>query len=438
MAAIKKRIAEPAQNQLATNLFAIVAGLFFFVSILKFGDPVILDNAIQPPENAWDAIFESWQIKWGYWMMAPLVLAGLGAIRWRTLRFKWLLALPLAWLGWQFISATQAISPALASLTVGYFSACVVLFYLGYFALKGNRNPWPLWTGLALALCWIIHTGFQQHFGGLEATRRLFYSMNPGAVPLHDPAYLKRMASSRIFATFSNPDSLAGGIELLLPVTLLFLWQITPKLRLIFRLLFVVVLGGAGLACLFWSGSKAGWLVTVIMGIVALGHSIFSPKWKRIFICGILILGFAAMGSRYAGSVEKQKVSVGTRVTYWRAALEIFARHPVLGTGPGTFSVSYAQVKRPEDDFARLCHNDYLEQACDSGLPGFVIYTGMIIGYLIRLYRYRATAGVGFSYYFAVGLGVFGVCLHSLVEYHLYIPALAWPMFFLLGWAMSF
>jgi hypothetical protein len=450
MADTQNRIAETAQSQRGPRVFAVVAGLFFFVAILKFGEPVILDKLFQPPDNARAAVFESWPLKWGYWLMLPLIVSGLAAIRWQTLgRTRGSaslpgagLALPLAWLGWQFVSATQSVSPKLTSMTLEHFAACVVLFYLGCFGLKGIRNPWPLWAGLALALCWVIRAGFEQHFGGLEATRRLLYSMKDGTgLPpglLNDPAYLKRMASSRIFSTFSNPDALAGGIVLLLPVTLVFLWQITPNVRTAIRRAFVAILGGCGLACLYWSGSKAGWLVALVAGMAALGHSTLSLKWKRILICGVLIVGVAGFGVRYAASFEKQKVSVVTRFVYWQAALQIAAKHPVLGTGPGSFSVPYGQIKRPADDFARLCHNDYLEQACDSGVPGFVAYTGMIVGYLSWLYRYRARNSREFgSYYFVVWLGITGLCLHSMVEYHLYIPALAWPMFFLMGWALN-
>jgi FtsH-binding integral membrane protein len=457
MAATQNRIAETAQCRRGTTVFAVVAGLFFFVAILKFGDPVILDNVIQPPENAWAAVFESWQVKWGYWLMLPLMVAGLADILWRTrgrtrgsaslsgalpgTGFKWRLALPAAWLGWLFVSATQSVSPRLTSMTLEHFGVCVVLFYLGCFALKGVRNPWPLWTGLALALCWIIRAGFEQHFGGLEATRHFFYSMKDGAdLPpglLNDPAYQKRIDSDRIFSTFSNPDALAGCIVLLLPVTLVFLWQITPKVRTAIRRAFVAVLGGCGLACLYWSGSKGGWLVALVLGMVALGHSSLSVKWKRILICGVLVLGVAGFGVRYAGSYKKQKVSVVTRSIYWKAAVQIAAKHPVLGTGPGTFSAPYGQIKRPADDFARLCHNDYLEQACDSGVPGFVAYTAMIVGCLSWLYRYRGRNMQGFGCCFVVWLGMMGLCLQSMVEYHLYIPALAWPMFFLMGWAMN-
>ncbi|MGD0812910.1 MAG: O-antigen ligase family protein [Verrucomicrobiota bacterium] len=448
MAAVdQKPIAQTAQSQCVPGLFSIVAGLFFFVAILKFGDPVILDKVLPPPDNAQAAIFESWPVSWGYWLMLPLIVAGLAALYWRTRNsaslpntgFNWPIALPLAWLGWQFIAATQSVSPKLTSLTMEHFSVCVILFYLGCFALKGVRNPWPLWTGLALALCWVIRAGFEQHFGGLEATRRLIYTMKDGTdLPpglLNDPAYLKRIASTRIFSNFSNPDALAGCIVLLLPVTLVFLWQITPKVRTATRGVFVAILGGCGLACLYWTGSKGGWLVALVLAIAVLAHSGVSIKWKRILIPGVFIIGVAAFGIRASASFEKQKISVTTRSVYWRAALRITANHPLLGTGPGTFSVPYWQIKRPSDDFARLCHNDYLEQACDSGIPGFVVYAGLIVGCLSWLYRYRSKSIRWLNY--AVWLGLLGISLQSIVEYHLYIPALAWPMFFLMGFAMN-
>jgi hypothetical protein len=442
MGATQKRIADPVKSRLAPKVFAVVAGFFFFVAIIKFGTPVILANAVQPPENARAAVFESWEVKWGYWLMLPLIAAGLVAVGWRTLSFRWPLVLPLAWLGWQFIAATQSVSPSLTTLTLQHFSACVIFFYLGAFALKGVRNPWPVWTGLALALCWIMRSGLEQHFGGLEATRRFLASAKDNlALPssiLNNPDYQKRIASNRIFSTFSNPDAFAGAILLFLPLTLVFLWQITPKVRIGIRWAFVAILGGCGLACLYWSGSKGGWLVTLVVAIIALGHSTLSLKWKRILIYGVLILGIVGFGVRNAAFFHKQKNSVGARFAYWKVGLRIVAKDPLLGTGPGTFSVPYGQLKRPDDEMARLCHNDYLEQACDSGIPGFAIYAGMIAGYLLWLYRYRAKAIQGYSSYFMAWLGMMGLCLHSLVEYHLYIPSLAWPMFFLLGWAMNF
>jgi O-antigen ligase len=441
MAATQQSPARPAPGSMASLAFNVVAGLFFFVAIIKFGTPVILDNVVQPPDNFLGAVYESWQVKWGYLLMIPLVLAGLAAVQWNKISFKWPLIFPLAWLGWQFISATQTISPALTEPTLKHFSACCVFFYLGCFALHGNL--WPVLTGMALALCWALHSGLEQHFGGLEATRHYVYSLQAsgGLQPgmLKDPTYLKRIASSRIFGTFSNPDALAAGIELLLPATLVFMWQMTPKVRPVGRCAFVTILGGCALASLYWTGSKAAWLVTLVMALVALCLSSIPLKWKRLLVVGVLVLGVASFGIRMARSAnkEKERASVVTRFAYWRGAIKVTESRPILGTGPGTFSASYKQVIRPGDDYAQLCHNDYLEQACDSGILGALLYLPIIVCSLILLYRYRIKSSQKFSIYHGILLGILGLALHSAVDYPIYIPALAWPMFFWMGFSLK-
>jgi len=107
---------------------------------------------------------------------------------------------------------------------------------------------------------------------------------------------------------------------------------------------------------------------------------------------------------------------------------------------------------------ARLAHNDYLEQATDAGLPAFILYVTSIVGCLVWSFPKdrgtgnrpcpangksqqiaygeedkRAEAWVTFS----IWLGLLGWSLQSLFEFGLYIPALAWPAFALLGWLLA-
>jgi len=435
----------PAQDAPAQPLlFMVLAGVFFFITVVKFGIPVILDANVSRPDGWLDAIFGyssyTWPVKWGYLLMIPVFAAGLFAIRWKPLKGKcrWFLLLALVWLGWEFISATGSISPKLTGPVLAHFSACVAFFYLGMFALRGVRNPWPVWAGLGLALCWVLHIAMTQHFGGLEATRKLTLAgkgiyLTPEM--MRDPAFLNRILSDRVFGSFMYPNGLAAGLLLLLPVTLVFLWQVAPKVRAGFRVLFVTILGGCGLACLYWSGSKAAWLFMVFLGVLALGHSSLRMSWKRILIYGLLAIGFVGFTIKYVDSAKRGKKSMEARLVYWQAALQIVRQHPVLGTGPGTFGVAYKQILPPNAELAMLAHNDYLEQASDSGIIGFLAFTGLIVGSILYLYRYRLQkVGQYNVVIFAVWLGLLGLFLHSGMEFNLYYPALAWPAFFLLGW----
>ncbi len=452
----------------AQACFSIVAGIFFFLVVIKFGNPVILDATIIPPKTLPEAIYDSWPLKWAYWLSVPVFAMGLLAICRRHFEpprvgeapdnphnttansappandpsdcngahSKVLLFLPLIWLAWQCLAATQTVSPVLTAVTLKHFTICVALFYVGCFALAGVGNPWPLWAGFGLALAWVIRLGFEQHFGGLEATRRMIYEM-PNWREL-GPVYLKRIASDRIFSTFMYPNALAGGILFLLPVSVVFVWVLTPKVGMKARRAFVGILGGCGLACLYWSGSKSGWLIALAMGLIVLLHSPMSAHWKRAVTCAIIVFGLVGFAARYAKFFEKGSTSVVARFDYWAAAFRTACDHPLFGTGPGTFSVAYRAIKKHDSEMAQLCHNDYLEQASDSGIVGFLTYLAMILGFLVFLYRWRIKnfkSDDPFStIHLAVWLGVLGVFLQSLVEFHLYYPAFGWSTFFLLGW----
>jgi hypothetical protein len=429
-------------------LFMVLAGLFFFIVVVKLGIPVVLDSGVSPPDDWLDAIFGysnySWQDKWGYLLMIPVLAAGLFAIRWKPLpaKWPWLLLLPLAWLGWQFVAAAAHDFPDPAGAVLAHFSACVAFFYLGFFALRGVRNPWPVWAGLGLALCWILHIAMTQHFGGLEASlKAISEGRGMAQVPpaLHDPTFLaNKLKSLRVFGSFMYPNGLAAGLLLLLPVSLVFLWQAVPKVRAGIRALFAAILGGCGLACLYWSGSKAAWLFMVIVGVLAIGHSSFKMAWKRTLIYGLIAFGLVGFAIKYADSVGMGKKSMEARLIYWQAAVRITGQHPITGTGPGTFGPAYKRIQPANAEYAALAHNDYLEQASDSGIFGFLTFSGLIIGSLLYIYRYRLIKkGDFYKIRFAVWLGLVGLFLHSSMEFNLYYPALAWPAFFLLGWLLG-
>jgi O-antigen ligase len=181
---------------------------------------------------------------------------------------------------------------------------------------------------------------------------------------------------------------------------------------------------------LYWSGSKAGWLIALVMVAVVLGLGSWPRRLKLMLMLGLLAAGLAGFVFKYSGYFAKGATSVGARMDYWRAAATTFRQHPLTGSGPGTFSATYRQLKPPEAEMTHLAHNDYLQQACDSGLIGLAAYAVFIGGMLITLRPARWEGG----WRSAAWLGVLGWALQSGVEFGLYIPALAWPAFLLLGW----
>lgn len=405
-------------------------GVVLALALLKFGNPMILDRLVTMPTSLPEWTIQPWPIHLGYILLTITVLLSLPLIRFDALQQpgKWLFALPLTWLAWQFVSATQTTDRALTSVTLPQLTALVACYYIGSLAL-GSRLAlnWflpPLIGGFVL----VLYFGWDQHYGGLEATRKMILSQ-PGSENL--PAeHLKRIKSSRIFSTLLYPNTLAGVILLLLPMVTCGLWAISSRWQRVLRAVVTGLTAYVGLACLVWSGSKAGWLIAILMVLAVLLGSNVPRRWKLGLVCGALALGLGAFFLRYATYFEKGATSVGARFDYWKAACTTAQRFPVLGAGPGTFSLHYRQLKPPEAEMALLTHNDYLEQACDSGLPGAICFTVFVVGVMIRL---RPTAS-GMDLRYAAWLGLLGWSLQGFVEFGLYIPAVAWPAFFLIGW----
>jgi len=145
----------------------------------------------------------------------------------------------------------------------------------------------------------------------------------------------------------------------------------------------------------------------------------------------VLAVGLAVFALRFHNYFAAGATSVGARFDYWRAALQTTRQNPIFGTGPGTFQRPYEQIKSPAAEMARMAHNDYLQQFSDSGIIGGICYAAWITLALVTVGRRVWRRG---SYLqFGLFLGLLGWFVQGLVEFSLYVPALAWTAFTLLG-----
>lgn len=415
-------------------LFPGLFGTFLGLTLLKFGNPPIMAKFVERPAGVAEWILSAWPLEFGYWLLGVVAVAGFFAARWpRDLR-KWLFALPLAWAGWQFLSAMNTVDARLTEQMLKHFVACAVCFYLGCFSLGSDRYRNAFWVPILGAFGLIIAVGVDQRFGGLEETRKYFYAYVYPTWPNVPPEYLRRISSDRIFSTLFYPNSLAGVILLLLPMTLGVIWQFGARLTVAARCLLMGLFAAGALACLYWSGSKGGWLLALVLALAGLLHLPLSNRIKAIVVAAVLLCGMTGFVAKYAGFFQRGATSVVARFDYWRAALQTIAAHPVLGTGPGTFGVIYLAIKQPESEMSRLTHNDYLQQASDSGVPGGVAYLAIVLSVLLR--GYRKPSREGGILQFLVWLGFLGWALQGTMEFGLYIPALAWPAFVFAGWLL--
>ncbi|MFM8469984.1 MAG: O-antigen ligase family protein [Limisphaerales bacterium] len=431
----------------------MVVGCFLAFVLLKLGNPVVLDHVAPPPQGAGEILFETWPAVWGYGVL--LLVTALGARSWRRPGQVpvWALALPVVWLVWQFVAAATTVDAALTKVVLPQFVATVVCFGLGLSA--GNLPGAPrIWLGLLAGLLIVLGAGFRQQYGGLAASREFFYENEKSGwknVPdeqlrqleesrllvrksdggyTTNPDLLPKLAKDRIFGTLVYPNALAGVVLLLLPGALLTVWRISDRLQNVTRGVIVGLVAYMALACLYWSGSKAGWLIALAMGGVVLLHLPLPRALKLGLVAAVAVGGLAGFAWKYESYFAGGARSANARFAYWKVAWDTALNRPLLGSGPGTFYAVYRQAKPPAAEMARLAHNDYLQQASDSGVIGLLAFGGFIWASLLRL-RQRTRED---WLWFAVWLGLLGWAMQSFVEFALYIPALAWLAFFLFGW----
>lgn len=442
----------------ATKFYTLAFGLFLGLCIWKFGNPVILDHKITAPTTLSGWLNEPWPPHWANWLLLPLALIGGGMIFrekpvWPASRWLWLL--PIVWLGWQFISATQTVDEILTNATLWQFSGCVACYFLGAL-IFGREQSWRwLLPGLLVAFAFCLIRGIDQHVFEFPRDRQTLVEgeltgwtnfppaiviqmkadnviVTTNGVDVANPLILAKFAKGRAYGTLVYPNALAGIILLLWPVALALAFGATKNLRPFIRLAVIgmtVFLGGAAF---LWSGSKLGWLIAVGIAGLFLLRLDWPKKIKWATVALVLVLGLGIFAIRFHHYFAAGATSASARFDYWRAALQTTVAHPLLGTGPGTFQRPYAQLKSPDSEMARLAHNDYLEQFSDSGLVGGLAYIAWIGLALIAVGK-RVWQNNNNLVGFALFIGLLAWYVQGFGEFSLFLPALAWSAFTLLG-----
>ena len=445
------------KNLSATKLYALVFGLFLGLCIWKFGNPVILDHKIIAPVTPAELFNEPWPLHWANWILLTLVGPGALLIFQKKIiwtQSQWLWLLPLIWLGWQFVSATQTVDAYLTRATLWQFSGCVACYFMGTLIFaRGNLWCWLL-PGLLAAFSFCLVRGIDQHVFEFPQNHQTLVEgerdgwtnfpaatiaemknegviINTNGIDVANPAILEKFKKGRVAGTLIYPNALAGIVLLLWPISLALAFGATKKLKPPIRLAVIglaIFLGGTAL---YWSGSKLGWLIAIAMAGFSLLRLDWPKKIKLAAVTFVLLAGLGIFTIRFHNYFAAGATSVGARFDYWRAALQTAAAHPIFGTGPGTFQRPYAQIKSPEAEMARLTHNDYLEQFSDSGMLGGLAYTSWIFLALV----------VGGNFFwrnadvlsFAMLAGLIAWFMQGFGEFSLFIPALSWTAFTLLG-----
>jgi O-antigen ligase len=282
--------------------------------------------------------------------------------------------------------------------------------------------------------------------------------------------YVKKFYLEDATGTYINRNHFAGLLEMILPFAVVFALQRIWRLRQKFEeehapprkllsstefpfLVFWMFISAAVFAAIVCSHSRMGILSTLASLIVVLalaGTSVLSKK-ARVAVGVVFLLSLVGLAvwvgsdpaiTRFETLNDQYAHPGQDRLSIWRDTLQLIRRHPVLGSGLGSFGTVYPSVQTAFlNHVVDHAHCDYLELVTELGLPGGILVFGAIFWVLGRTFRHCKKHGTDNDK--AISLACFGsivaILLHSLADFNLYIPAnaLIFVMILALAWSSS-
>jgi hypothetical protein len=114
------------------------------------------------------------------------------------------------------------------------------------------------------------------------------------------------------------------------------------------------------------------------------------------------------------------------RVVYWGESIDLALRHPLTGVGPGGFhEASPTAVERDDRSWS---HNEYLQVAAESGIPGGLLLLGLVGWSFLYLWRSCKSPSCVPA---AVALG--GAALHANIDFIWHFPEVPMALAMLVG-----
>jgi len=123
------------------------------------------------------------------------------------------------------------------------------------------------------------------------------------------------------------------------------------------------------------------------------------------------------------------------RLTYWQTGIRMALDNLVLGVGLGNFGTAYPKYQAPGAGDSKTAHNDYLQALCETGILGFLLFTGFWLYFAVWGALRILSTPRGLERVSMIGLyiGVLAFLVHSLVDFNFYNPSLAFFVFLLAG-----
>lgn len=229
----------------------------------------------------------------------------------------------------------------------------------------------------------------------------------------------------RLSGTFAHPNYLASF--LLITIPFLFLYK-TKNFTLNFLKLFPVLI-------LFFTYSRASWIIFIIIAILMFAKSILSfnkiyfSKQQIVIFLGVILLSFTLLSPYISKRLQsfslafEQRGSFDVRLSTYQEALSIIQQYPLFGVGLYRSIEQYA-YNPITDTFGNIkasralgIHNTFLEIAAETGIPGLILFTLFLVFVFKHYFHLKSKSNFQKAAFYGlislIGMSMFNPFFHS-------------------------
>jgi len=184
---------------------------------------------------------------------------------------------------------------------------------------------------------------------------------------------------------------------------------------------------GISLVCVSLIGqlraARKGWILLVIFFLASLvGYGLW--------------IGLDPALVRFEQMRNQSFVQMEARAAIWKDTLKLARAYPLTGSGYGTYGLAFRRYQTElVTNYVDHAHNDYLEYASETGLPGaalvflpaLYLLAKLIVSFLSDTRRFRRLVTLG-----CMG-AILAMLVHSFMDFNLAIPANALCFAVILG-----
>ena len=264
----------------------------------------------------------------------------------------------------------------------------VGLVFCGALSIPGSYWPgasfdWLIDFTKVLAIAWLIG----QAFSSVQRLRILLWVFAISTIPIALTAIQDYFAGALIRGRIvgfgrnlaANPNDLALLLNLFLPLTA-FLAFTTRRITV--RLLALAIIA-VSIGAVMVTLSRGGFVTLAVEAVLLallLARRGFRSAIGALFLCGLLALTFmpAGYGDRIATVMDVNSDPTGSSQARWHdtvVAVNLMLSKPFLGSGIGQGVLA---LNEAGGTGWTVVHNAYLNYGVDLGVPGFLVFLGLV------------------------------------------------------------